>query len=52
LWRRDPVKAHGTVLLCNGVSMGELKDITPPPMGVRRAGEIQMRVNWLPTEDE
>lgn len=64
------VSAHGTIIKRNGVTIAELKDITPPPLtrkpietttqnsdddsyvvGVRRKGELQFMVNWLPSGD-
>jgi len=64
------ISAHGTLLTRNGISVGELKDITPPALsrnpiettvhtdnddafvvGVRRRGELQLKVNWLPSGD-
>jgi hypothetical protein len=64
------ISAHGTIIKRNGTAIGELRDITPPPLsrkpiettthnsdddsyvvGIRRKGELQFQVNWLPSGD-
>lgn len=64
------ISAHGTIIKFNGTAIGELKDITPPPLsrkpidtttqnsdddsyvvGIRRKGELQFMVNWLPNDE-
>jgi len=64
------ISAHGTIINRNGDPIGELRDITPPPLtrnpiettthnsdddsyvvGIRRKGELQFDVNFLPSGD-
>lgn len=66
----EGISSHGTVISRNGVEIGELKDITPPPLsrkpietstqnsdddsyvvGIRRKGELQFVINFLPFTD-
>jgi len=65
------ISSQGTLIYLNGVLIGELKDITPPPrtrktidtsthnsdddsvvVGIRRKGELQFTVNYLPHVDQ
>ena len=65
------ISAQGTLVARNSVTMGELKDITPPALsrksiettahndsddffvvGIRRRGELQLKVNYLPSGDQ
>lgn len=66
----EGVSAQGTLVTRNGVNVGELLEVTPPPLsrkeiettnhqdnddafvvGVRRRGNLQLRMNWLPSGD-
>jgi hypothetical protein len=64
------ISAHGTIISRNSEPIGELRDITPPPLtrnpiettthnsdddsyvvGIRRKGELQFAINFLPSGD-
>lgn len=66
----NAITSHGTLIKRNTTTVGELRDITPPPLtrssfdvstqndlddayviGIRRHGEMQFNVNFLPSGD-
>jgi hypothetical protein len=66
----NAISAHGTIIKRNGTPIGELRDITPPPLtrkmiettsqnsdddsavvGIRRKGEMQFQIGFLPSGD-
>jgi hypothetical protein len=66
----NAVSSHGTLIRRQGTIIGELRDITPPPLmrntfdttthqdsddsyvvGIRRKGEMQFNINFLPDDD-
>ena len=64
----NAISSHGTLIKRAGTTVGELGDITPPPLmrntfdttvhtdnddsyvvGIRRKGEVQFNINFLPS---